>query len=371
MSVRVAVIGAGHLGQIHTRLLQSVDDARLVAVVDPSASARQAIADQWALPTFPQVSDLNLAIDAAVVAAPTALHHALGLELLERDLHLLVEKPITSSVDQADQLIRVAQDRQRVLQVGHVEQYNPAFLTALEYLGRPRYIEAVRTSGYTGRSADVGVVHDLMIHDLDLAMSLVRSRLTRVQALGISVLGGHEDMAQARLEFQNGCVVNLTASRTSFEAQRRMHVFCDDAFAAIDFANRTVKAIQPDERLLQRQLSVKQLSAGEKRDLSARLFDRWLPLTSPPVPEANPLHDELQDFVRCVQNGQNPRVGGQQARDALQAAERVLEQIHRHRWQGTESGPIGPLACPAPSVLPATARPRQRPTSDQPRRKAG
>jgi predicted dehydrogenase len=350
MSIRLAVVGAGHLGKIHARLAQNLEGARLIGIVDPDSNARQIAADQCSVATFDNYLPLVDRIDAAVVAAPTRLHHAITLDLLSRGIHVLVEKPITSSIPQADELIELADQRGLVLQVGHVERFNPAFQTAASYLGSPRYIEAIRASGYTCRSTDVGVVHDLMIHDLDLILGLVQSPVTRVQALGVSVLGGHEDMAQARLEFQNGCVANVTASRTSIEPQRHMQVFCDDSYAAIDFADRVVSVVHPHEQLMSRQFHVDHLSADQRDDLRSNLFDRWLPVSRPDVPECNPLQDELQEFVDCVQAGQRPRVSGIEGRDALMVAEQVLDQINRHQWDGTETGRVGPLARPVPSA---------------------
>ena len=350
MPIRLAVVGAGHLGKIHARLVQNLNDVQLIGVVDPDASARKVVAEQCGVPTLSDYGTLIEQIDAAVVAAPTRHHHAIVLDLLNRGIHVLVEKPITSTVQQADQLVDAALAGQLVLQVGHVERFNPAFQSAAAHLGRPRYIEAIRASGYTCRSTDVGVVHDLMIHDLDLILGLVHSQVTRVQALGISVLGDHEDMAQARLEFENGCVANVTASRTSIQPQRQMQVFCDDAYASIDFAERRVCLVQPTEQLKRRQFHVDQLSTAQRDELSTHLFDRWLPTTHPSVPQCNPLQDELQEFVNCVRTGQSPRAGGVEGREALQVAELVVDQIKKHRWDGAETGPIGPLATPVPSV---------------------
>lgn len=369
--IRMAVVGAGHLGRIHARLVQTLEDAQLVAIAEPALLARELAADRWDVPVLPHHAQLMGRIDAAVVATPTRFHHGVALDLLRHGVHVLVEKPITATVGQADQLIRAADRHRCVLQVGHVERFNPAFQVAATHLGPPRYIQAIRTSGYTGRSIDVGVVHDLMIHDLDLILHLVRGTVTRVQALGVSVLGDHEDMAQARLEFDNGCVVNLTASRTSIEGQRCMQVFCDDAFVAVDFAERTVKVVRPDSRLVQRELCVDQLSEDERQSLCTDLFDRWLPVTSPRVPECNPLQEELQEFVRCIRTGQTPQVGGPEARAALQVAGEVLDRIDHHRWNGTDTGPVGPLARPVPVILPGPPWQQRAAGDGRPDRKAG
>lgn len=368
-AIRFAVIGAGHLGRIHARLLDSIDEVQLIGIADPSHAARRAAAAECGAATFPDPRPLLGHIDAAVVATPTHCHHAVAMELLRQGVHVLIEKPLASNMEQADELIRTARSQRRVLQVGHVERFNPALQAARPYLRRPRYIEAIRTGPFTCRSTDVGVVLDLMIHDLDVILSLVPSRLSTVQALGISILGGHEDMAQARLEFENGCVANLSASRTSFEAHRRMQVFGDDGFAAVDFAKRSVRVIRPHEQLLRRGLSVEQLSTDEKTDLRENLFRTWLPLEELTVREANPLRDELTEFVRCIRTGQAPQVDGMQAREALDVALQVVDRIDRHRWDGTDSGLVGPRAVPLPRILPGPTW-GQSPEGT-PRRKAG
>ena len=202
-------------------------------------------------------------IDAAVIAAPTSLHHGLALELLDAGTHLLVEKPICASLVDADDLVAAARRHSLVLQVGHVERFNPAFTHAVPHVRNPKYIEATRTAGFTFRSIDVGVVLDLMIHDIDLVLSLVRSRVRRVEALGISVLGGHEDVANARLEFECGCVAALSASRVSHDQVRRMQVWSPRAFAGMDFSTRTTTLVRPSEALLRRRFHPELLSQEE------------------------------------------------------------------------------------------------------------
>ncbi len=223
--LRVAVIGAGRLGGFHAQKLAQLPEVELVGVADPVESQRSRVAAECRTAAFADYRELCGRIDAAVVAVPTRLHHALGKELLRRGIHVLMEKPLTPTAAEADELVALARRQRLVLQVGHVERFNPALAAASPHLRSPHYLEAVRASGFTFRSTDVGVVLDLMIHDLDVVLSLVRSELRRVDAMGISVLGGHEDVANARLEFANGCVAALSASRVSYEPVRHMQIW--------------------------------------------------------------------------------------------------------------------------------------------------
>ena len=341
--LRIGVIGAGHRGAIHARLLRSIDDVQLVGVVDPREEARRRVATEAQTADFADHRELIGKIDAAIIAAPTEHHYWLGQELAEAGIHLLVEKPLTLTVAEADALIRTAQSRKIVLQVGHVERFNPAFTAAAVHLEQPRYIETVRASGYTGRSIDVGVVLDLMIHDIDLVLSLVRSEVVDVEAVGAVVFGPHEDLAHARLRFANGCLANLNASRTSFKPQRSMQVFAERAYAGIDFANSTTTIVRPSEKLLRREIDVRKMSPAEKQELQQNLFTDVLPLEQVQVEKRNAILDEQHDFVISIRTGQNPQVTGVQAREALAVAQAILEKIaEQQRFFSRSSGLSGP-----------------------------
>ncbi len=202
--LRVAVIGAGHLGRIHARIAAGLDDIELVAVADPVAACRDAAAAESKTESVADYRELIGEIDAAIVATPTNTHHTVGIELLSSGIPLLIEKPLANHTAAADDLVNLARKQGLVLQVGHVERFNPALAWAASEVHDPKYIEATRTSGYSFRSTDIGVVLDVMIHDLDIVLALAGSTVTNVEALGISVLGGHEDMATARLTFASG-----------------------------------------------------------------------------------------------------------------------------------------------------------------------
>jgi predicted dehydrogenase len=347
----LAVVGAGHLGRIHARLAQSVEGAELVAVVDPVAAQRDAAAAELRCEAFAHHRQLAGQVDAAVVATPTLLHHSVSSDLLKDGIHLLVEKPLTATAAEAEQLVLAAKQQGLVLQVGHVERFNPALLAAQAQLDAPKYIDAVRTSGFSFRSTDVGVVLDLMIHDIDVALWLARSPVRSVESLGVSLFGAHEDVANARLTFASGCVANFSASRASYTAERRMRVFSRRGFASIDFAARTVEVVRPSQTLLQGQFDVARLSPAEAGHWKDRLLPEHLPREWIEPESSNPIQQELAEFVQSVREGTPPRVSGQQGLEAVQVAQRILEGIADHAWDGSRESPRGPRAIPSSPLL--------------------
>jgi len=350
--LRLAVVGAGHLGRIHARLAAALENIELVAVVDPIAEAREQVATDTGAKPLADYRELFGTVDAAVIATPTTHHSQVATELLHGGLHLLVEKPMTSTLAEADELVTLAKQQQLVLQVGHVERFNPALVSVREKIEDPKFIEARRTSGYTFRSTDVGVVMDLMIHDIDVALHLTQSSLTRVEALGFSVLGDHEDMVNARLHFASGCVANLTASRVSYAAERTMQVFTGECCATLDFAARRASIIEPTEKILDREFQVEALSTEQKNHFREHLFSDLLVQRNLPAVENNAIEQELLDFSTAISSGADPQVTGIDGRDAIAVAEQVLEQVAAHRWDGDLGSRHGALAAPlTPSVL--------------------
>jgi predicted dehydrogenase len=344
----MAVVGAGRLGGFHAQKIAARDDCELVAVVDPVAENRNRVAAECRTEARADCGELLDQVDAAVIAAPTRWHHRLALDFLRRRVHLLVEKPLSATAAEADELVEAAREKNVVLQVGHVERFNPAFTAAVSHARPPKYIEAVRASGFTFRSTDVGVVLDLMIHDLDLVLSLVRSPVRGVQALGLSVLGGHEDVANARLQFECGCVAALSASRVSYAAARQMHVWSQRGFAAIDFGARRATVVRPSETLLRRQFDVEALSPAQVEHYREHLNEEHLPREQFEFAAVDALSLELEDFVESIRTPRRPRVTGEAGRDAVAVAEQILECIRRHAWDDRAEGPVGPLAVPRP-----------------------
>jgi predicted dehydrogenase len=351
--LRIAVIGAGRLGGFHAQKLARRDDVTLRAVVDPLPASRQRIAAECRTEARADCAGLVDQLDAAVVAAPTSLHYDIARELLEAGIHLLVEKPLCTTSAQADVLVAAARRRNVVLQVGHVERFNPAFQAAAAELRHPKYIEAVRANGFTFRSMDVGVVLDLMIHDIDLVLSLVQTPLRKVEALGVSVLGGHEDVANARLHFECGCVAALSACRVSHEPVRRMQAWSPGAFAGIDFAERTATLIRPSKTLRRRQFHVDQLTPDELEYQRGHFAEEHLPCERLSFDVVDALALEQEDFLASIRASRQPQVSGQAGRDALAVAEQILASIRSHCWDGSDDGPVGPLALPRRQVVPA------------------
>ncbi|MCI0491722.1 MAG: Gfo/Idh/MocA family oxidoreductase, partial [Planctomycetes bacterium] len=274
--LRIAVIGAGHLGRIHARIANGLEEVELVAVADPVEQARRSVAEEFGTRAVADYAELIGKIDAAIVAAPTTLHHAIGMELLTGGVPLLMEKPLAATLAEANELVAIARRHKLALQVGHVERFSPALALVASDVRDPKFIEATRTSGYSFRSTDIGVVLDMMIHDIDVTLSLAKSPVVDVQALGISVLGGHEDLANARLTFANGCVAQLSASRVSFQQQRTMSVFTSQCCATINFASHEAAIVRPCEQVLRREFSADRFSSEERAYWKEHLFDELL-----------------------------------------------------------------------------------------------
>ena len=367
-SVRLAVIGVGHLGKIHAKLLGQLEGVELVGVVDPAPEARTIAAD-LNVPASADHSALVGQIDGAIIAAPSRLHHTVAYDLLHSGIHVFVEKPVTLNIGDADDLIREADARGLVLQVGHVERFNPAFAAAAPELIEPKYIDAVRSTAYSCRSTDVGVVLDLMIHDIDLALALVQDEVASVEALGAAVIGPNEDWAQARLTFAGGCVANLSASRVAWQAQRSMQVVCADRMGYIDFAGRQAKLMRLSDAVCDQQIDVNSLDAAERTHLKDNLFSEYLPLIDLPVTETNALLEEQREFISAIRGEADVQVSGRDGRRALDLAERILTCISGHRWEGTATGPIGPRFESREPVLRGPHWKQMRPAVT--RRKAG
>lgn len=366
--LRIAVIGAGHLGRIHARIAAGLDGLELVAVADPIAESRDAAAAAGRTRAVADYRELIGEIDAAIVATPTHTHHTIGVELLSSGIPLLIEKPLATHAAAADDLVNLARKQGLVLQVGHVERFNPALAWVASEVRDPKYIEATRTSGYSFRSTDIGVVLDMMIHDLDIVLALANSTVNEVQALGISVLGGHEDMATARLTFASGLVAQLTASRVSCSQQRTMNIFTSRSTASIDFATQQASVVKPREDVLRRRFQVDRLTADERAQLKEHLFDELLVRSEHVPTKVNAIEEEQHDFVAAIRTGKTPRVDGLAGRDAVAVAELILGSIEDHAWDGSPAGRHGPFAMPALPILPAAGRWQE---DAAPRRRAG
>jgi len=345
--LRMAVIGVGHLGKEHARILAGLSDVELVGVADVNADQSETVARRCGTRAFNDYWPLLNLVDAATIVVPTTHHFSIAAEFLRRGIPLLVEKPLAATLEQADALVGLAQQKRITLQVGHIERFNPVFEDIARRPLQPKFVECERLGPFTGRSTDIGVVLDLMIHDLDLLLALVASPVRTVDAVGVRLFGSHEDVANARLVFANGCVANVTSSRASASPSRHMRLWAPEGYASLDFARRQLTLIQPSDQLRQLGLDLRKLDAGALARLKEDVFTRHMQMLHLDRAGGDQLTRELQHFVHCVRTGECPRVGGAEARAAIALAGRVLDSLRAHPWDGNSRGPIGPSQLPA------------------------
>jgi len=346
----MAVIGVGHLGQHHARILASLPDVELVGVVDANLEQARAIAAKLGTTAYEHFEPLIGNVEAVSVVTPTIHHHAVAAAFLKAGVPTLVEKPVCRTLAEADELIALADKAGVALQVGHIERFNPAFEELVRRPIRPKFVEAERHGPFTGRSIDIGAVLDLMIHDLDLLLALIGSTVTRVSTVGAAVFGGYEDMVNARLEFENGCVAHVTASRITRHPKRRLRVWAPEGYAGIDFVTRKLTLVQQSEELREHGIRADQLDAAAKARLKDEVFGRYLQVLNLDADRKfDQLTAELKHFIDCVRTGRTPRVTGTDGRNALELAERVLAALRAHPWEGTAEGPHGPQTPPQPA----------------------
>jgi predicted dehydrogenase len=336
--LRMAVIGVGHLGKEHARILASMDEVDLVGVADINAEQVEAVARRLGTTAYTEFWPLLSQVDAVSIAVPTTQHPSVAGEFLRRGIPALVEKPLAADLSQAVELMLTAQRNYVQLQVGHIERFNPAFEELQRRPLQPKFVTCQRVGPYSGRSTDIGVVLDLMIHDLDLLLTLVPAPVRHVEAVGASLFGGHEDIANARIHFANGCIADLTASRVCPAPERHMRVWGPEGYAHIDFRKRALTLIQPAEHL--------RLRRYDMRRVKDELYTRHLELCELECEQGDQLTRELRHFVQCVREGTPPLVGGVEARNAIDLAMQIQERMRRHEWEGRRDGAVGPTQLP-------------------------
>lgn len=305
--LKAAVVGVGHLGQHHARIYDELENVELVGVVDVDEEQGRKISERHSTEFYSNLDDLIPDIDAASVVVPTEHHFAIGKRLIENDIDCLVEKPMVQTLDEAEKLYKLSKENDVLLQVGHIERFNTAFNAARKYIDEPRYIEVNRLGPFTERSVDIGVVLDLMIHDIDIILSLVDSPLKEIKSVGVSVLSDFEDLTNTRLEFENGCVANLTASRVSMETRREIRVFQDQNYVSLDYMDQDVKVWR-----------LKNGNAQSMEDVE---------VYRPPVENDESLRRELSHFINCIEEGREPVVGSEEGKDAIKVGLDVVEAM--------------------------------------------
>ena len=307
--IRFGVIGAGKIGTFHTRTLANMQGVTLVGVCDPDQMRAQKLAWEHNCTPYTHPEELLGQVDAVIIAAPTPLHHKLGMLFLEHGVHTLVEKPIAVTMEEARDLIQAAKKHDLILQVGHVERFNPAVVEAKNYIQDPRFITITRQGPYDGRMAHISVVLDLMIHDLDLLYTLIPSEVDHVEAVGLSVFSPHEDIANVRLHFENGAVADVTASRASFERARFMHVFQPGGYVSVDFMNARVKTYRKEKPVI-----------NAMSDLTVNY---------PTVKKQLPITSEILHFMDCIRTAKTPAPSGEKGSKALDLALHILDKMNR------------------------------------------
>jgi predicted dehydrogenase len=349
--LRMAVVGVGHLGKEHARILAAQPDVELVGVSDVSAAQAQAVAERCGTTVWSDPAELIGKVDAVTVVVPTIYHHAVATRFLEQGVPVMVEKPIATTVAQANELIDAARNSGVALQVGHIERFNPAFEELVKRPLQPKFVECERHGPFTGRSTDIGVVLDLMIHDLDLLLTLTDAPVKHVEALGLAVFGGHEDVVNARLIFENGCVAHVTASRVAQQPKRRLRVWAPEGYAGLDFVSKKLLLVQPSREMRRDGgLPLTGMNAARKATLKDEIFGTHLETRELECQRSvDQLTSELRHFIGCVRSGAKPRVTGEHGREALALAERILETVNTHRWNGeADATAIGTHGFPTP-----------------------
>ncbi|MEP7071741.1 MAG: Gfo/Idh/MocA family oxidoreductase [Verrucomicrobiota bacterium] len=299
--LRVGVVGVGHIGSNHARIYAEMPQASFVSVYDTDAARAEEISRPFHVPPAASLDEFAEKVDAASIATPTRTHFEIARALLARGKHLLIEKPITDNTAEARELSRLAAEKQLVLQVGHVERFNPVLSALEDHLTHPRFIEAHRLSPYPNRSTDIGVVLDLMIHDLEIILHLVHSPVESIDAVGVPVLSRGEDIANARLRFADGCIANITSSRISPERMRKIRVFQEDAYLSLDYQSQSGEIYRRRNGQIARE--------------------------AVPIQKEEPLRQQLAAFVECAATGGEPRVSGSHAAAALELAVEITQRL--------------------------------------------
>jgi len=333
--LRVGVLGVGSLGQHHARILANLGGAHLVGVLDPNEQQAAMIAAKHGCKVFGDLAEMKANVDAVSIVTPTRFHCGTAVEFLATGIPCMVEKPLAATVAEARWILNTAKKAGTLLQVGHIERFNPGFEAVERSKLRPKYIEGQRLAPFSGRALDVGVVMDLMIHDLDLVLALNRSPVVSIDALGVSVFGKHEDMANVRLHFANGCVATLTASRVHPQAVRTMNLFGAEGYAGIDFGKKSAHLVQPTIALRCGEPDVRALDAPAMAKFKDDLHGVHLESTHvTPLTTMDQLTAELTDFVEAARTGRQPKVTGEDGLAAVELAHSVLALMAKHDWEG-------------------------------------
>jgi len=299
--LKVGVIGVGHLGSIHTKVYSRLDNVKLIGVCDCNIERALEVGKKYHTASYSDYEDLFDKVDAVSIAVPTSLHYNIAKAFLSNNIHVLIEKPITKTLSEADELIEIAKDKNLILQVGHIERFNPAVLAIEPYLQKPKFIECQRLGPFHKRVKDVGVVLDLMIHDIDIVLGLMEQDVANIEAVGLSSISDHEDVANVRLMFEDGTIADITASRITKDIVRKMRIFQEDSYVSLNYVIQDAAIFRKvDNKIIREKIKIK---------------------------KKEPLKKELQSFVECVKTGHQPIVSGLEGRRALKVALEIIDKI--------------------------------------------
>ncbi len=314
--LRTVVIGYGYLGFHHTRIYSNLDEVELVGVVDISQERREKARNEFHVPVFTSIDEiLDEDLDIVSVVTPTSTHKEVSIPFLERGVHVLVEKPISSTVEEGREMVETARKKGCILQVGHVERFNGAVRALFNLIERPRFIECHRLSPFPGRGTDVSVVHDLMIHDIDIILTLTNSPTTNIDAVGVAVFSETEDIANVRLRFQSGCIANLTASRVSMDRMRKIRIFSDREYVSTDYSSQSLLVYRKKEGKIPPNCNPME----------------FIEITPIQISNEEPLLAEIKSFISSVRNGTPPEVSGEDGLKALELSCKIVEQIRSNQ----------------------------------------
>ena len=334
MKIRTAVIGAGKMGAIHAKVYDSLPQSKLVAVVDIDVDKAKKLARKYRCTAFANCTDILDKVEAVTIATPTTAHYELAKLFIENSIAVMIEKPLASDVTQAREIVELAKNRGVVAAVGHSERCNPVVQAMKRLQIEPRFIEATRISPYPFRSTDIGVVLDVMIHDIDIVLSLAASRVKRVDAVGIGVIDtDSEDICNARIAFENGCIANITASRLALKTERKVRVFSRQAYLSLDYFEKTGTIIKADTDNIELINKIRQLKQSGKFGLLKTDWTKLVHYEKLRIDDNEPLRLEQEVFLRAVANkASKPEVSAEEGLAAMECAEMILAAVKKHKW---------------------------------------
>lgn len=322
--LKVAVVGVGHLGKEHARVYAELPGVELIGVVDIQRKQAEKIAQQYNTQCFTNHREIIDKVAAVSIAVPTKSHYIIAKEFLKHGVHVMIEKPMTGTVLEARELIGISKANRLVLQVGYIERFNPAIAAIKKLSINPRFIECHRLSPFTFRSADIGVVLDLMIHDLDIILHITGSKVKKFDAVGVNVISDKEDIANVRIQFQNGCVANVTASRVSLASMRKMRLFSQDSYISIDYQKKDALIYKKSPELTLKALNISEMDVSTIADLKSYVFGDLLKVEHIKMDDYEPLKKELESFVNCIVEHKEPVVSGEEGLKAIEVANDIF-----------------------------------------------